>query len=341
VISPLNLPPPSGGFSTRQTLEILAKLGHSPKKPLGQNFLVDANIVRKSIELAAIEPGCAVVEIGPGLGTLTAALLSAGARVFAVERDPVLARHLRSWLTPLFPDTFHLLEADAVRHPLAGMPERLFGVGREGVGGSVPAGKAGVEGKKNGDLGNASKPPPPVTPSVPPFPDFKVVANLPYAISTPWISALLEAPALPSRMVVMLQKETAERLTATPENGGGKSVSAISIALDCAFERATSHGIPPSCFHPAPRVDSVLLHLVRKPAPRRLRPVTRGLLRALFLCRRKQIGTLLRKLPMHNPAIDGWLARLPEWGATAQSRPESIPFPAWHALDDMLADLTH
>src|SRR5215212_7818936 len=104
-------------LSPTATRDLLAQLGHSPKRFLGQNFLVDGNIVRKSLELAAVQPGDTVVEIGPGLGTLTKALLEAGAHVWAVEMDRTLHAHLETTLASTFPDRFHLLEGDAVEHP--------------------------------------------------------------------------------------------------------------------------------------------------------------------------------------------------------------------------------
>lgn len=89
----------NGQFTPTQTCEILRELGHNPSKKLGQNFLVDSNIVRKSLELADVSAGDYVVEVGPGLGTLTGALLERGAKVFAVELDknssPICARILR------------------------------------------------------------------------------------------------------------------------------------------------------------------------------------------------------------------------------------------------------
>ena len=77
-----------------ETRDLLAKLGHLPKRFLGQNFLVDGNIVRKSLELAQVQAGDAVAEVGPGLGTLTGALLEAGAEVWAVEMDRTLHAYL-------------------------------------------------------------------------------------------------------------------------------------------------------------------------------------------------------------------------------------------------------
>src|SRR6185436_12649307 len=109
-------------LSPSATRDLLARLGHSPKRFLGQNFLVDGNIVRKSLELAEISAADAVVEVGPGLGTLTLALLETGAEVWAVERDFRLYTHLETELLPKYPERFHLLEGDAVEHPLAGFP---------------------------------------------------------------------------------------------------------------------------------------------------------------------------------------------------------------------------
>lgn len=267
------------------TRELLARLGHAPKRSLGQNFLVDGNIVRKSVELAQIAPGDTVVEIGPGLGTLTVALLEAGAEVWAVERDAVLAGHLRAVLAAQHPRTFHLLEGDAVGHPLAALPPD-----RAAAGG------------------------------------FKVVANLPYAISTPWMDAVLGGP-LPARMVLMLQQEAAQRYAAPP---GGKQFGAISIFLQAAFSLAPGHRVSAACFYPRPEVGSQLLHLVRQPAPFVFLPETKRLIRMLFQQRRKQLGALLRDRLAGGGAA--WFERLAAHGLTPQARPEDVPVAAWMEL---------
>jgi 16S rRNA (adenine1518-N6/adenine1519-N6)-dimethyltransferase len=261
------------------TRDLLAQLGHQPKRFLGQNFLVDGNIVRKSLELAEIIASDNVVEVGPGLGTLTSALLKTGASVWAVEKDRTLHAHLVETLAAQFPTTFHLLEGDAIEHPLA-------------------------------DFDAAGK-------------DFKVVANLPYAISTPWMDAVLNGP-LPSRLVLMLQQEAAQRYAAQP---GTKQFSAISIFLQAAYDFAPGHKVAAACFHPRPDIESYLLHLVRKPAPFVFSPETKTLIRACFQQRRKQLGSLLR----HRLPDDGraWLATLASAGLGPQSRPEDIPVACW------------
>src|SRR4051812_15304146 len=116
-------------LSPTETRDVLARLGHQPKRRLGQNFLVDGNIVRKSLALAEVAAGDVVVEIGPGLGTLTSALLEAGASVWAIEQDRALHAYLAAELVPRYPDTLHLREGDAVEEPRAGLPDDLAAAG--------------------------------------------------------------------------------------------------------------------------------------------------------------------------------------------------------------------
>jgi len=271
-------------FST--TRDLLASLGHQPKRFLGQNFLVDGNIVRKSLELAEVRAGDTVVEVGPGLGTLTTALLEAGAEVWAVEKDRGLHAHLESTLLnpavhPDFAVRFHLLEGDAVEHPLAALP-----TGRATAG-------------------------------------FKIVANLPYAIATPWLDGVLSGP-LPTRLVLMLQQEAAQRYAAQP---GTKSFGAISVFLQAAYETAPGHKVGPGCFHPRPDVDSYLINLVRRPAPYVFTAAVKTIVRACFQQRRKQIGSLLRNhAPAHATAARELLLA---HGLSEQARPEELPVAWW------------
>jgi 16S rRNA (adenine1518-N6/adenine1519-N6)-dimethyltransferase len=270
-------------LSPTETRDLLARLGHTPKRFLGQNFLVDGNIVRKSLELAHVAPGDAVVEIGPGLGTLTGALLEAGAEVWAVERDRNLHAHLEADLSARFPGTLHLIEGDAVELPLAGLPESRA-------------------------------------------PGCKVVANLPYAISTPWMDAVLSGP-LPSRMVLMLQREAADRYAAAP---GSKTFGAISIFLQAAYDFAPGHRVSSACFHPRPDVDSALLHLVRKAQPFVFTAAHKTLIRRCFQQRRKQMGAVIREL-IPSQEHD-WRELLAAEGFLSTVRAEAIPVAVWIKL---------
>ena len=293
-------------LSPSATRELLASLGHQPKRFLGQNFLVDGNIVRKSLELAGIKPGDAVVEIGPGLGTLTSALLEAGAEVWAVEKDRQLHAHLEESLARQYP-ALHLMEGDAVDQPLAGFNPLWAGCPH-------PASSGGAQGEGT---------PPTIEPKHRPF---KVVANLPYAISTPWMDKVLGGP-LPERMVLMLQLEAAQRYVAAP---GSKLFGSISIFVQSVFAADRGHKVAAGCFFPQPDIESYLLNLARRPQPFLFAPPVKRLIRACFQQRRKQIGSLLRgKLPDDGAA---WLGGLPSVGLDARARPEDIPVAYWQKL---------
>ncbi len=274
-----------GPLSLSETRELLGRLAHMPRKWLGQNFLVDGNIVRKSLELGEVRSGDVVVEVGPGLGTLTRTLLGAGTSLYAVEADRTMVYHLETTLKPRYPSTFHLLEGDAVDFPRAALPAPTDG-------------------------------------------SFKVIANLPYAISTPWMDAIC-AGAHPSLMVLMLQREAADRLTA--ELGTGHW-SAVTAQVQLAFERVKMHPVPAQSFNPPPKVDSCLLVLRRRADARRFSPRAREVARMLFTQRRKQVGSAAKKLFPEQADVTRWLENLPAFGVTSLARPETIPAEAWLTL---------
>lgn len=262
------------------TRELLTSLGHKPRKNLGQNFLIDKNIVEKQCRMANLQTGDTIVEVGPGLGTLTHTLLSKGAHVYAVELDPRLAQHIRSTLAQDFSQTLDLLEGDAVEYPRANLPHNEED-------------------------------------------SFKIVANLPYAITTPWMDGILQGP-LPERMVLMVQKEAASRLCASP---GSKAFSALSIVLQSAYTLEETHNVSRQCFFPAPDVDSALIVLLRREKPFRFSQETKALISGFFQQRRKQIGTLCRK--QGDERLMQWLrdANIPE-----NTRPEAIKLGDWEML---------
>jgi len=263
---------------------ILEERGLAPRKKLGQNFLIEANIARKSLELAGLKAGDKVVEIGPGLGALTRLMLDLGCTVHAVEFDRGLHAYLKETLCPDFPDTFHLIEGDALDHPIAGCP--------------VTA--------------NAQ---------------FKIVANLPYAISTPWMESVLAGP-LPSHMVLMLQKEAADRFVG---DAGTGNFGPISIFLTSAYNNSGIHKVGAQCFYPRPDVGSALLSAKLKEQPFLFEPEVRQFIRTLFQQRRKQIGSLLRQCDTPPFAI-GWMKRMDELGLPNTLRPEAITVEQWQAI---------
>src|SRR5207237_2661853 len=182
----------------------------------GQNFVVDANTVRRIARLARVGPGDRVIEVGAGLGSLTLALAETGAAVTAVETD----RHLVPLLRSVVADAgVEVVEADAMRLDWP----RLLGDG-----------------------------------------PWVLVANLPYNVATPLVLDVLEgAPAI-ERMLVMVQREVAERLAAAP---GDQARGAVSAKVSYWATARMVGRVPPSVFVPQPRVESALVELTRHPSP--------------------------------------------------------------------------
>ena len=263
-----------------RTVELLRQLRLHPRKNLGQNFLVDSNLVRKSLSMAGVSPGDHIVEIGPGLGALTRGLLNAGAHVHAIEKDPVLSAHLREDLLPQSGGRLELVDGDAMDHPHAKQE-----------------------------------------PSNP----FKIVANLPYAITTPWMEKALKEP-LPERMVLLVQREAAQRFLAEP---GSKSLGPIAIFLQSAYSPGGQHKVSRNCFLPTPEVDSSLVCLERRETPFLFGQEERQTIRHLFTRRRKQLKSLCE-----GPELENWLGRLEEAGFPGTSRPEQVPIELWRKLGD-------
>jgi 16S rRNA (adenine1518-N6/adenine1519-N6)-dimethyltransferase len=272
----MDLPP----LTPTMTRQLLDEIGMRPRKNLGQNFLIEPNLVRKSIAMAEVADGERVVEIGPGLGTLTRGLLTAGAEVYAVEKDSALLQHLRENLLSHCDNKLHLLEADALEHPRGNLRE--------------------------GDA-------------------FKVVANLPYAITTPWLEKVLMDP-VPDRMVLLMQKEAAQRVLAGP---GTKSFGPISIFVQAAYSLADRHKVSPRCFFPVPDIDSTLVRLDRKAEPFLFSQRQRKIIRQIFKQRRKQLKSQCMALNLGDWMKTVIAADLPE-----TVRPEQVPVKLWMQLHE-------
>ena len=187
------------------TRYILQRFGIHMSKRLGQNFLIDANIVQGIVDAANVQENDRVLEIGPGIGTLTQALAETGAEVTCVELDKRLPEVLAHTLDAY--DNVRVIQGDILK---VNIPEIM------------------------GD-----KP-------------FKVVANLPYYITTPIIMALLEKHLPITDIVVMVQKEVAERMAAQP---GGKTYGALSVAVQYYTVPEIALYVPPRSFMPPPEVD--------------------------------------------------------------------------------------
>lgn len=269
------------------TQHILKAFGLHASKRLGQNFLIDARIVAGIVRAAEVCKGDRVLEIGPGIGTLTQGLLEAGAAVTAVEVDKklpaVLAETLRGY------EAFRLVSGDILKTDVSALM------------GAAP---------------------------------FKVVANLPYYITTPILMTLLERRLPITHMVTMVQREVADRMTARP---GSKAYGALSVACQYYTEPAVLLLVPPRSFLPAPEVESAVIACRVRETPavavadekRFFRTV-----RAAFGQRRKTIANALKGGGFSKEAI---AAALEATGIDPARRGETLSLAAFAALSDALA----
>lgn len=203
------------------TSEILHKYQFRMQKKYGQNFLIDTNILYKIIEATQITEEDCVLEIGPGLGTMTQHLSEAAGKVIAVEIDKDLIPILEETLAPY--DNVTIINADVLKIDLHGLL------------------KEQSDGK-------------PV----------KVVANLPYYITTPIIMGLLESHIPLVSITVMVQSEVADRMQVGP---GTKDYGALSLAVQYFAKPEVVARVPASCFLPRPNVDSTVIRLTRHSSP--------------------------------------------------------------------------
>lgn len=208
--------------SLEETKFILKKYGITANKKLGQNFLIDDNVIQGIVKSAQIESTDLVIEIGPGLGTLTAPLLEKAGKVIAIELDQKMLKILNDRFH-LY-DNFMLLNNDILQVDL----KKLI---KENISG---------------------------------FSKVKVVANLPYYITTPIIMKLLEEKLDIESITVMVQKEVADRITAIP---GDKLSGAITYSVDYYAEAKKVIFVDKQCFIPSPEVDSEVIKLDIRSTP--------------------------------------------------------------------------
>ncbi|MBI4187560.1 MAG: ribosomal RNA small subunit methyltransferase A [Chloroflexi bacterium] len=281
-----------------ETRGLLRRFGLRARKGLGQHFLVDERVLETIVSAAELGPADVVIEVGPGLGILTRELAGRAGRVIAIELDGELAAILERTMAGF--DNVTILNADV----LAVAPGALLEEQRS----ESPAAAAG-----------------PLS--------YKVVANLPYYITSPVLRHFLEASVKPQLMVVTVQKEVAEAIAAGP---GQMSLLSVSVQF---YGRPEIVGrVPARCFYPAPEVDSAVLRVRLYPEP----PVTVSdvtgffkVVRAGFAARRKQIANSLA-LGLGLPKAVA-LPLLKEAGIAAQRRAETLTLDEWARLYRALA----
>jgi 16S rRNA (adenine1518-N6/adenine1519-N6)-dimethyltransferase len=286
--APGEAPPPTPaapGRGPTNPAALLRRLGLHPRKGLSQSFLVDRRVCAAIVRAAELDPHDEVLEIGPGLGILTAELVRRAGRVVAVELDPQLAAALPALLG--HPANLQVVQGDALQVDLPAL-----------------------------------------------FPgDYKVVANLPYHITSPLLLRLLGAPRRPRLVVVTVQREVAERITAGP---GALSYLAIAVQL-YAVPRIVRL-VPPAAFYPRPKVESAVLRLDVRPAPAVAATAPAAFLRLVqagFKQPRKQLRNSLAEGLGRPPAeIEPLLQRA---GLDPTRRPQTLTLEEWERLYDALA----
>ena len=273
-----------------ETRALMRRYGLRARKSLGQHFLVDRRVLQRVVSAAELSCEDTVIEVGPGLGILTRELASHAGKVIAVETDRSLAAALGEMVTGT--DKVTIVQADILETE----PGLLLR-------------SAGVEGA---------------------LPDYKVVANIPYHITSPILRHFLEASPKPTVMVVMVQKEVGEAIVAEP---GKMSVLAVSVQF--YGKPAIIGRVPARSFHPKPKVDSVILRIrVHERPPVEVPEVSEffSLVRAGFCAPRKQLrNSLAQGLGVPSGEAAGILERAM---IDSRRRAETLSLQEWAILLD-------
>lgn len=278
------------------TIEIIKKYGFDFQKKYGQNFLIDGRVLEKIMDAAEISGEDCVLEIGPGIGTMTQYLAERAGKVIAVEIDgnliPILNETLREC------DNVTIINDDILKLDLEAL------VGKENQGRPI-----------------------------------KVVANLPYYITTPIIMGLFERHVPLDNITVMVQKEVADRMQVGP---GTKDYGALSLAVQYYAKPYIVANVPPNCFIPRPNVASAVIRLTRYPEP----PVQVNneslmfrLIRASFNQRRKTLVNGIGNAPEVDFTKEEAAQALEALGFSATIRGEALTLEEFARLSDELERL--
>ena len=275
-----------------RTAEILKKYNFNFQKKFGQNFLIDSNVLKRIVKGAQVTKEDVVLEIGPGIGTMTQYLAESAKKVLAIEIDSKLIPILEDTLSDY--DNVRIIHQDVLKVDLEALAEEE----NEGRG-------------------------------------FKVVANLPYYITTPIIMGLFEKKVPVESITVMVQKEVAERMQVGP---GTKDYGALSLAVQYYAEPEIVLEVSPNCFMPRPNVGSAVINLKRRETP----PVQAdsehmfGLIRAAFQQRRKTLANGLKNAADLSYSREEVEAALAQMGLPVTVRGEALTLAQFAQLSNLL-----
>ena len=280
----------------KNTIEILQKYQFVFQKKFGQNFLIDTHVLEKIIAAAGVTKDDCVLEIGPGIGTMTQYLAESARHVIAVETDQNLIPILKDTLSAY--ENVTVINKDILKVDIQALAQEY----------------------------NGGRP-------------IKVVANLPYYITTPIIMGLFESNVPIDNITVMVQKEVADRMQVGP---GTKDYGALSLAVQYYAEPYIVANVPPNCFMPRPNVGSAVIRLTRHQTP----PVTTkdpklmfALIRASFNQRRKTLQNGLNNSPDISFTKEQIAAAIESLGLPAAVRGEALTLEQFAALSDYFSNL--
>ncbi len=278
----------------KKTIEILNKYHFVFQKKYGQNFLIDTHVLDKIMRAADITKDDLVLEIGPGIGTLTQYLCENAREVVAVEIDRMLIPILRDDTLSTY-DNVEVVNEDILKYDIASLVMDR----------------------------NAGKP-------------IKVVANLPYYITTPIVMSLLERDLPIKSITVMVQKEVAERMQAGP---GTKDYGALSLAVQYRADTYIAANVPPNCFMPRPQVGSCVIRLTKKEKPPvevKSPELMFKLIRAAFNQRRKTLVNAIANFGELSFSKEEILQAIVKAGLSENERGEKLGLVEFGRLADIL-----
>ena len=279
--------------NAKSTAEIINKYGFSFRKRFGQNFLIDEHVLNRIMDAALIDENDGVIEIGPGIGTMTQRLCERAGKVVAIEIDNDLIPILQETLSGY--SNVKIIHADVMKTDISKLIEEEF------------------EGR-----------------------DVRVVANLPYYITTPIVMNLLENRYPIASITIMVQKDVADRMRALP---GTKDYGALSLAVQYYADTYIAANVPPNCFMPRPKVGSSVIRLdVRKNPDAEVtdEKLMFDLIRAAFNQRRKTLTNAVSNyagLDLSKEEVEKALTKL---DLPATVRGESLDLSQFAALSNIL-----
>ena len=277
----------------KNTIEVLQKYNFNFQKKFGQNFLIDTRILEGIIQAARVTKEDFVLEIGPGIGTMTQYLCEHAREVVAVEIDQNLIPILKDTLSEY--DNVEVIHDDILKVDINELARER----------------------------NGGKP-------------IKVVANLPYYITTPIIMGLFESHVPIDSITIMVQKEVADRMQVGP---GTKDYGALSLAVQYYAKPKIVLNVPPSCFMPQPKVGSAVIRLTRHEAPPvdvKNEKLMFALIRASFNQRRKTLANGLNNFPQISLSKEQIQECIVELGVPVTVRGEALSLEQFAALSNII-----